>query len=90
MRIPATLTIDEMPESERPKRTVFSKVAESAEAAEPTSSADPIVTIHHSDWTKFQQIIFEALGPFADARSALAAAFELFRQQHGGPLYEST
>lgn len=103
MRVPHTFTIDDMPEDERPRRTIFYKQPQPAakpepprQSAKPAPSPQPepgdpdqtTITIQPSDWTAFQQLIFDALLPFADARAALAEAFDRFRAMHGGPLYE--
>ncbi len=86
MRVPHTFTIDDMPESERPRRTIFKQDAPAtAPAPAPEAPAD---SISLEDWAAFQQILFDALLPFPAARAAIKAAFDNFRQSfRGDPEY---
>ncbi|MFN7923417.1 MAG: hypothetical protein U0Q16_25165 [Bryobacteraceae bacterium] len=98
MRYPATLTIDEMPESERPKRSFLAKTAPPAPQPAPEPPPPPLDPgISVADWKIFKQLLFDALFPFPEARAAVNAAFAKMRQtleagqgapSTGGPAFE--
>ncbi|MFN7925861.1 MAG: hypothetical protein U0Q16_37520 [Bryobacteraceae bacterium] len=83
MRYPATLTIDEMPESERPKRSFIRQAAmpqtpPPAPQPPPEPPRGPGISLE--DWKIFKQLLFDALMPFPDARASVNAAFAKMRQ----------
>lgn len=80
----STWTIDDMPESERPKRNIFRDQTQPPTRSEPQpqpapqsqQAGDHSDCITRVEWDTFRRVILDALAGFPAARAAVIAAVD--------------